>query len=28
VAEFAEWSGELPHEFLTGLGQRLPRIVT
>ena len=27
LTEFAEWSGELPHEFLTGLGQRLPRIV-
>jgi alanine racemase len=26
--EFSEWSGELPHEFLTGLGPRLPRIVT
>lgn len=25
--ECAEWSGELPHEFLTGLGPRLPRIV-
>ena len=25
--EFSEWSGELPHEFLTGLGPRLPRIV-
>ena len=25
--EFATWSGELPHEFLTGLGNRLPRIV-
>jgi len=22
----AEWSGEVPHEFLTGLGQRLPRV--
>jgi len=28
LTEFAEWSGELPHEFLTGLGPRLPRIVT
>jgi alanine racemase len=24
--EFATWSGELPHEFLTGLGPRLPRV--
>jgi len=28
LKEFAAWSGELPHEFLTGLGPRLPRIVT
>jgi alanine racemase len=27
LTEFAEWSDELPHEFLTGLGPRLPRIV-
>jgi len=27
LKEFSEWSGELPHEFLTGLGPRLPRIV-
>ena len=25
VDEFATWSRELPHEFLTGLGSRLPR---
>jgi alanine racemase len=25
LAEFAAWSGELPHEVLTGLGPRLPR---
>jgi len=24
--EFAAWSDQLPHEFLVGLGQRLPRI--
>ena len=24
--EFAAWSGELPHEFLVELGQRLPRV--
>jgi alanine racemase len=24
--EFAAWSDELPHEFLAGLGQRLPRV--
>ena len=28
LKEFSEWSGELPHEFLTSLGPRLPRIVT
>jgi alanine racemase len=28
LAEFAAWSGELPHEVLTGLGQRLPRVYT
>ncbi|HET8712312.1 MAG TPA: alanine racemase [Gemmatimonadales bacterium] len=27
MKEFSEWSGELPHEFLTGLGPRLPRVV-
>ena len=27
LKECSEWSGELPHEFLTGLGPRLPRIV-
>ena len=27
LKEFSEWSGELQHEFLTGLGPRLPRIV-
>ena len=27
LKEFADWSGELPHEFLTSLGPRLPRIV-
>jgi alanine racemase len=27
LAEFSEWSGELLHEFLTGLGPRLPRLV-
>ena len=27
VQEFADWSGALQHEFLTGLGPRLPRIV-
>ena len=26
VNEFAAWSGELPHELLTSLGARLPRI--
>ena len=26
MKEFADWSGELQHEFLTGLGLRLPRI--
>jgi alanine racemase len=26
LGEFAAWSGELPHEFLTGLGPRLPRV--
>jgi alanine racemase len=26
VKEMAEWSGEVPHEFLTGLGPRLPRV--
>ena len=26
VDEFAAWSGELPHEVLTGLGPRLPRV--
>jgi alanine racemase len=26
LQEFAEWSGALPHECLTGLGLRLPRI--
>jgi len=26
VTEFASWSGELPHELLTGLGPRLPRV--
>jgi alanine racemase len=26
LKELAEWSGEVPHEFLTGLGARLPRI--
>ena len=26
--EFAAWSGELPHEVLTGLGPRLPRLYT
>lgn len=24
--EFAAWSGQVPHEFLTGLGARLPRV--
>jgi alanine racemase len=24
--EFAAWSGQVPHEFLTGLGARLPRM--
>lgn len=28
LAEFAGWSGELPHEVLTGLGPRLPRVYT
>jgi len=27
LEEFAGWSGEVPHEFLTGLGARLPRVV-
>ena len=27
LKEVSEWSGELLHEFLTGLGPRLPRIV-
>ena len=27
LEEFAAWSGEVPHEFLTGLGARLPRVV-
>jgi alanine racemase len=27
LKEFSEWSGELLHEFLTGLGPRLPRLV-
>ena len=27
LKEVAEWSGEVPHEFLTGLGPRLPRVV-
>ena len=26
LGEFAAWSGELPHEVLTGLGTRLPRL--
>jgi alanine racemase len=26
LGEFAGWAGELPHEVLTGLGSRLPRI--
>ncbi|MFN2570739.1 MAG: alanine racemase [Gemmatimonadales bacterium] len=26
IAEFATWSGQLPHEVLTGLGPRLPRV--
>lgn len=26
LKELAEWSGEVPHEFLTGLGPRLPRV--
>jgi alanine racemase len=26
LEEFAGWSGEVPHEFLTGLGPRLPRV--
>jgi alanine racemase len=26
LKEVAEWSGEVPHEFLTGLGPRLPRV--
>ncbi|HEY3221874.1 MAG TPA: alanine racemase [Gemmatimonadales bacterium] len=26
LEEFAAWSGEVPHEFLTGLGSRLPRV--
>lgn len=28
LGEFATWSSELPHEFLTGLGPRLPRVYT
>jgi len=28
LKEFSEWSGELLHEFLTGLGPRLPRLVS
>jgi alanine racemase len=24
--DIAAWSGEVPHEFLTGLGARLPRV--
>lgn len=27
LEEFAGWSGAVPHEFLTGLGGRLPRVV-
>ena len=27
LEEFAAWSGEVPHEFLTGLGARMPRVV-
>jgi alanine racemase len=26
LEEFAAWSGTVPHEFLTGLGARLPRV--
>jgi alanine racemase len=26
LKELADWSGELQHEFLTGLGARLPRV--
>jgi alanine racemase len=26
LKEMAEWSGEVPHEFLTGLGPRMPRV--
>ena len=26
LKEMAEWSGEVPHEFLTSLGPRLPRV--
>jgi alanine racemase len=26
LGELAQWSGEVPHEFLTGLGARLPRV--
>src|SRR5262249_3867520 len=26
LKEMSEWSGEVPHEFLAGLGQRLPRV--
>jgi alanine racemase len=26
MKELADWSGEVPHEFLTGLGPRLPRV--
>jgi len=26
LKEIADWSGVVPHEFLTGLGARLPRV--
>ena len=26
VEEFSAWSGEIVHEFFTGLGSRLPRV--
>ena len=26
LEEFSAWSGEIVHEFLTGLGSRLPRV--
>jgi len=26
LGEFSQWAGELPHEVLTGLGPRLPRV--